>query len=223
MKFSIVIPTLNESVLIDSTIKASQAAGADEIIVCDGGSSDTTVSIAEGLGCRVIETELGRGRQLHAGAAAAKGDIFVFVHADSQLGPACLDQINACLPQLDPMAQWGCFRQQIRLAGRRYRWLESGNAWRASKRGYVYGDQALWIHRNLYEDVGGFAEVPLMEDVLISETLRKRKPPVLLPGPVSIPGRHWEKRGVIRTTIRNWSLFIRYRMGTPPAVLAKRY
>ncbi len=223
MKFSIVIPTLNECVLIESTISSCQAAGANEIIVCDGGSSDATVSIAEGLGCRVIDTEPGRGRQLNAGAAAAKGDILVFVHADTQLGPACLNQINACLPQLDPMAQWGCFRQQIRLAGRRYRWLESGNAWRASKRGYVYGDQALWIHRNLYEDVGGFAEVPLMEDVLISEILRKRKPPVLLPGPVSIPGRHWEKRGVVRTTIRNWILFLRYQLGTQPTDLAKHY
>lgn len=223
MKYSIIIPTLNEARLIEATIKACQDTGADEVIISDGGSTDATLEIAHRLECVTVDGNRGRGLQLGAGTKLASGELLLFVHADTRLAPSCLEQVQECCDTISHQRCWGCFRQEIRKPGRRYRWLETGNAWRAAKRGYVYGDQAMWITRNLYEEVGGFSSAPLMEDVIISERLRKIAMPFVLPGPVSIPGRHWEKRGVTRTTIRNWILFQKYKMGTDPEKIARNY
>ena len=223
MKFSIIIPTLNEKHLIGSTIEACLKAGAGEIIVSDGGSTDGTLEIAQRLGCLIVEGNRGRGTQLRAGAEEAAGELLLFVHADSQLDASCLKQLQDYRESQSNRNCWGCFRQEIRQQGFLFRWLETGNAWRAAKRGYVYGDQAMWITQDLYESIGGFSNAPLMEDVIISERLRKIGSPVVLPGPVSIPGRHWEKRGVVRTTIRNWLLFQKYKMGVDPENIARKY
>jgi rSAM/selenodomain-associated transferase 2 len=223
LQFSVVIPALNEGELIAGTIRSCQAAGASEIIVCDGGSRDDTVAIARRLGCVVLSEVPGRGRQLAAGARRAKGHTLVFVHADTRLSRGCLRQIEDHLASCQPADAWGGFRQRIDASGWRYRWLERGNAWRASWRQLVYGDQAMWITQNLYQRVGGFAEVPLMEDVMICDQLKLIVPPALLPGPIHLSPRHWQGRGVTRTTLRNWYLFHRFRRGVTPTQLARRY
>ena len=223
MKFSIIIPTLNEEKLIGSSIEACLKAGGEEIIISDGGSTDRTVEIASRFNSILIDGSPGRGAQLRAAAEAASGDLFVFVHADTLIAPSCLEQIREFSDSIRHKNCWGCFRQKIRKPARRFRWLEEGNAWRAAKRGYVYGDQAMWITRDLYHQVGGFSKDPLMEDVIISERLRKISMPAVLPGPVYLTGRHWERRGVVRTTIRNWILFQKYKTGVNPKSIAQKY
>ncbi len=222
MKFSIIIPTLNEARWLPGTLESCRRAGDAEIIVCDGGSDDTTRLLASQMGCRVLQTPAGRGTQMAQGARLAEGDVLVFLHADSRLTPNCLQQIRDHLDPPDTMA-WGCFEQEIESPAAIYRWLERGNAWRARKRGLVYGDQTMWFVRELYQQIGGFDEIPLMEDVVISDRLQHVGKPRILPGPVQIADRHWKRLGVLRTTLRNWYFLQRFRWGVSPEELAQRY
>lgn len=219
MKISVIIPTLDERDCIRKAVASARDDNADQIVVCDGGSADGTPAIARELGCQVIQSSPGRGQQLAQGATVATGDVLVFLHADSVLTTGCLKQIR----QRATDGSWGCFQHQIDASGRRFRWLEKGNSWRARFRGLVYGDQTLWVHRKIYESVGGFAGVPLMEDVRISEALRKTGAPLILPGPVRISARHWLRHGVIRTTLRNQFLMGLYRCGFSPDRISSLY
>ena len=219
LRISVVIPVLNEEQLIGSAIDSAWLAGADEVIVCDGGSTDNTLSAAGRRDCHIVNSATGRGYQLAAGCHVATGDLLVFLHADCQFSDQCLQQIR----QLPNEPVWGCFEQRIDREGRRFRWLEKGNRWRARVRKVVYGDQAMWVTRQAYDRAGGFADVPLMEDVLLSDALRKIAAPVVLPGPLTIPSRHWHRKGVVRTTARNWLLFGMFRCGVPADRIAKLY
>ena len=223
MKISIVIPTLDEHRLIAKTIESCRLAGAEEIIVCDGGSHDGTQTIANELRCKVVRAKTGRGRQLAAGAAQATGDVILFLHADTQLSVNCLKQIRQCVMESSRTCVWGCYCQKIQARNWRYRLVERGNRWRAAVRHVVYGDQAMWITRELYQKTSGFADVPLMEDVMMSDELKKISRPVILPGPITIPTRHWQRMGVCLTTLRNWYLFQRFRFGMSAEQVADRY
>lgn len=216
---SVVIPVLNERERVGLAIRS--VAGAGEVVVTDGGSRDGSPGIARDLGCQVVSGPPGRGQQLRRGAEPTSGQVLVFLHADCRLEGDWTDQILAALAA---GSSWGCFRQQIDARGRRFRWLEQGNAWRARRRGLVYGDQCLWLQRSLYQQCGGFAEVPLMEDVMICDRLRRLAgPPAILAGPVCMSARSWQRRGVVRQTIRNWILFGLFRCGVSPDWLAHRY
>lgn len=234
--YSVVIPTLNEEASISDAICSAIRSGADQIVVVDGGSSDLTRTIAASFPCDVIEAQGGRGAQLRAGAALATGSVLVFLHADSMLPPAGLQQIAAYLKQTTPsdatspeqrgrrrVQAWGCFRQRIRAEGRRYRWLERCNAWRARHRQLVYGDQCLWTTRDFYEHVGGFPAWPLMEDVALSDRLSRFARPHLLYGPVTTSARRWQRRGVVRQTAKNWILYSLYRARVSPKLLSAWY
>ena len=239
MFISVIIPTLNESGLIASAIESAQAAGADEIIVCDGGSTDDTRAHAAALGCTVINCQPGRGQQMASGAKQAVGDVLVFLHADSELAEQCLNQIRESRQcQGSPECQteaavsggtstvcvaWGCFEHSIAAAGAKYRWLERGNLWRARRRKMIYGDQVQWMNRTAYDTVGGFAPIPIMEDVGMSDRLRKLADPIILPGPVTISPRHWQSKGVVWSTIRNWGLYSLYRCGVSAERIQKLY
>ena len=216
---SVVIPTLNEQPKITACLQSAIAAGATELIVADGGSSDDTKRLAREAGATVfVDSPSGRGTQLNAGSAQATREYLLFLHADNILGDQCLQQI---CEQHD--ATWGAFRQRIDSERWIYRTLEFGNALRVQWRRMPFGDQAVFVRRDVFESQGGFADVPLMEDVVFAQTMRRISKPKLLSGPVTISSRRWQATGVVRQTIRNWKIQLAFACGASPETMARWY
>ena len=226
MRFSVIIPTLNEADQIEAAIDSARQAGAAEIIVADGGSVDSTTQLASQMGAILVVSPAGRGVQMNRGAAAATGDILVFLHADNRLTPAAGNQLAQAF---ESGKQFCCFRQRIESSHWLYRWIERGNAFRATAQKLPYGDQAISISRELFEQVGGYDEIPLMEDVQLARKVIRSNPPNLLDGPVLLDGpllvsdRRWKKNGIVRQTIANWWTMMRFRLGASPIQLARSY
>jgi len=228
MKVSVVIPVINEALAIARSVDLAWKAGADEVIVVDGGSSDSTVEICQQTRCRVVQSEAGRGIQLHAGAMKATGDVLLFLHADNWLVENAIQQIKSL--DGDHRQLFGGFQQRIEQAGWMFRWIERGNAWRVRWRGLVYGDQAMFVSKALYDSAGGFRAIVLMEDLAFSQKVkamrRKNKSvstPQLLAGPTHVDARRWQEAGPIRQTLKNWFLSTAYLFGADPHRLAERY
>ncbi len=222
MQLSIVIPTLNEAAGIEQNILRALALRPNEIIVSDGQSQDGTGDLARSAGATVVTSERGRGRQLNAGARAATGDVLLFLHADCWLESQAAEQIEAVLR--DEKVIGGAFQQRIDHDRRIFRWLELGNSARVRWRRMPYGDQGIFVRRSAFEAVGGFAEVRLMEDVLLMREIRRRGWRIeLLPGPIHVDPRRWLKHGVVRQTLRNWTLLAGLKLGISPDRLAEFY
>jgi len=223
-KISVIIPTLNEEKLVERAIHS--AVNADEVIVVDGGSRDQSVNIARQTRANVIESKQGRGVQLRAGAEVATGDVLLILHADSWLDEAAIRQLREEYQTANARgahAFHGCFRQRIDDPRFRYRIIEQGNALRATLLRTPYGDQAQFVDRNTYDAIGGIDDVPLMEDVLFSRKLRRVGRPALLDGPVHLSARRWDRSGVIRQTLKNWSILSAFCLGVSPIKLARWY
>jgi rSAM/selenodomain-associated transferase 2 len=218
---SVIIPALNEAASIACAARSAWKAGADEVIVVDGGSVDETISVAKAEGCELVVSAPGRAIQQNAGAARAVGDVVLFLHADNHLSPTAIAQ--ACDLLKDRIIEFGAYRQQIDAGGLAYRLLERGNAWRVRCRGLPYGDQAIFMRRTFFESLGGFPEVKLMEDLLMMKKARRISWPRLLDGPVHIDARRWQRHGIIRQTLRNWTLLTAYQLGCSPDSLARYY
>lgn len=220
---SIVIPTLDEAEGIAATIAALQPLRARgcEVIVADGGSGDGTAELARPLADTVVAAPRGRARQQNAGAAAATGDVLLFLHADTRL-PAAADRLV-----LDGLGRtgrgWGRF--DVRLTGRHplLRVIERMMGIRSRLTGIATGDQAIFVRRDWFRDVGGFPGIPLMEDVALSGTLKRRGRPLCLRAAVVTSSRRWESRGVWRTMLLMWGLRLAYALGADPVALAERY
>ncbi len=221
MKISIIIPTLNEVAGIVQAIHRAQACNPHEIIVVDGGSNDGTVDLVRKCDCHLLRTERGRALQQNAGARHATGQALLFLHADSWLASDGLAQVEKALSQSSTRV--GVFRHRIEADGCLYRLLESGNAMRVRWLKMAYGDQGIFITREFLEQVGGFPDVPLLEDVLLMRQARRSSRVALLPGPLFISARRWQKHGVIRQTARNWALLTAERLGVSPRRLAAYY
>jgi rSAM/selenodomain-associated transferase 2 len=222
MRLSIVIPTLNEARQIKQNVERALSLRPLQVIVADGQSEDDTADVACSAGAFVLLSPRGRGNQLNAGAMVASGDVLLFLHADCWLEPDATRQIELALA--NPKTVGGAFRQQIDHPGRVFRWLEWGNAARARWWKLPYGDQGIFLRRDVFVAVGGFAEVPLMEDVLLMRKLRRRHLPIaLLDGPLHVDAQRWLSQGVVRQTIRNWLLLVGLRLGISPDRLAKFY
>lgn len=220
-KTSIIIPALNEAARIAEAVRRARETGPYEVIVVDGGSGDETAALARQAGANVLITVPGRAVQQNIGARHATGDVLLFLHADTWLPPHAVRQIESALA--DAAVGCGAFRQQIEAEGLAYRLLERGNAWRVKRRGMAYGDQGIFVRRALFDELGGFPEVRLMEDLLLMKRLRRRSRPELLPGPLHISARRWQRHGVVRQTARNWLLLAAARFGVSPDRLAQFY
>ncbi len=221
MDVSLIIPALNEEAVIASAVRRAWEAGASEVIVVDGGSDDRTREIAAQQDCRLIESSPGRAVQQNAGAMAASGEVLLFVHADNWLARGAVRQVTKALRK--PSIYGGAFEQHIDATGYAYRLLEATNAWRVRWWGMAFGDQGIFLRREFFFALGGFPEVRLMEDVMLMEKFCRRARPVLLPGPMHVNPRRWQRYGVLRQTIRNWAIRLAYGWGVSPDRLADYY
>lgn len=218
---SVIIPTLNESRRVGRAIKSAWDALADQVIVADGGSTDSTVSAVEEAGATLVQCQQGRAVQQNSAAALATGDVVLFLHADNWLSKEALAEVRSEMMNRSQIA--GAFRQRIDASGVAYRCLERGNGWRVRFLGQPYGDQGIFVSRELFEHVGGFPEVPLMEELSLMRRIREHFRPILLEGPIYVDARRWQTHGIVRQTIRNWSLVVRYFCGVSPERLAGDY
>ncbi|MBC6480398.1 MAG: TIGR04283 family arsenosugar biosynthesis glycosyltransferase [Hormoscilla sp. GM7CHS1pb] len=214
---SIIIPVLNEADHILPTLASIGEAKDVEAIVVDGGSVDATVNLVEKFyptSVKVISAATGRGSQMNAGAAVAKGAILLFLHADTRL-PVGFDTIvRDCLRKHHVVA--GAFRLQIDgdLAG--IRLVEMGVNWRSRLLGLPYGDQGIFMPATVFHDIGGFPNLPIMEDVASIRRLQRLGTIAIAPAAVITSGRRWQKLGILKTTWINQLAIVAYFLGVSP-------
>jgi rSAM/selenodomain-associated transferase 2 len=220
---SVVIPVLNEATNIAATLEALSALRANgaEIIVADGGSADETFTLAAPLADQVLAGARGRAIQMNAGAAAAHGDVLLFLHADTRLPP------HADTLILEGLAQsgraWGRF--DISIEGRHPLLPVVAAFMNARSRltGIATGDQAIFVTREAFAAAGGYPGITLMEDIELARRLKRISRPLCLRARVTTSGRRWEGRGVLRTIVLMWRLRLAYFFGATPEELARRY
>jgi len=223
-KLSIIIPCLNEAQQIEHCLQPLQALRkrGHEIIVCDAGSTDNTRQLAGPLCDMVLQADKGRALQMNAGAAQATGDVLCFLHADT-LSPQQLDEhIFQALQQRRGV--WGRFN--IRLSGQHpaFRLIERLINLRSCLSGVASGDQGIFIYRSVFNRLGGYKAIALMEDIELSKRLRKiSKPACIKHVRLITSSRRWEEHGIARTVLLMWKLRLKYFLGSQPQQLASEY
>jgi rSAM/selenodomain-associated transferase 2 len=220
---SIIVPTLNEELAIAATLEALaplRARGA-EVIVVDGGSRDRTAATATPLCDRVIAAPRGRGAQMNAGASAAHGDIMLFLHADTRLPDGADRLISEGLATRG--CAWGRFDVRIEGSHALLPLIAAMMNLRSRATGIATGDQAIFVTRSAFAAIGGYSDIPLMEDIVLSRRLKRLGRPLCLRARASTSGRRWEKHGVMRTVLTMWRLRLAFWLGAAPDKLASRY
>jgi rSAM/selenodomain-associated transferase 2 len=222
LQLSIIIPALNEAGCIREILWQLQALRAQghEVILVDGGSCDETIALAQPLVDQLLPAPAGRAVQMNIGAKAASGRLFWFLHADTRVPDKAACLINEALQHA---GSWGRF--DVRLSGDRIllRLVERMMNWRSRFTGVATGDQGIFVTRELFERVGGFADLPLMEDIDLSRRLKRHQWPACLRDTLITSSRRWEQQGVLRTIALMWYLRLAYFLGVPAARLATRY
>lgn len=221
MKFSLIIPTLNEADNIHACLSALQALRNDcELIVVDGGSHDNTLELAQGLADQILSAPQGRARQMNVGAQHAYGDILIFLHADTFLPGNALALIHQ---HIDSTKPWGRF--DIQLEGRHFMLnvIAQLMNWRSRLSGIATGDQVIFVTKEAFTAAGQFPDIALMEDIALCSKLLNITPPICLKAKVRSSGRRWEAFGIYKTVLLMWSLRLRYWIGTDPQRLAALY
>ena len=220
-KISIIIPTLNEAAAIARTLSHLQGVENLEVIVVDGGSIDETAELAGSRGAKVIQSNPGKAVQMNTGAAAASRDILVFLHADTLLPQDFSHQIVSALNQNGVAA--GAFRLTIDSTGAGIRIIERMANLRSRLLQLPYGDQALFMRKSLFEKIGGFPELAIMEDFILIRRLKPKGKIVLLPESVMTSPRRWLQFGIFKTWLINQLIIIAYYLGLPPERLNRWY
>lgn len=218
---SIIIPALDEAAGIAATIAAAEAAGPHEILVVDGGSRDRTRDIAEAGGCRLVNSRPGRARQMNAGAAVATGEVLLFLHADTLLPPSGITDLSHALS--DQRTVGGRFDVHLDGPEPIFRIIEALMNVRSRMTRIATGDQAIFVRRSAFQALGGYAPIPLMEDVEFSTRLRRHGGVACLRSRVRTSVRRWRRLGPWRTIAHMWWLRASYALGTSPDRLAQRY
>jgi hypothetical protein len=220
-RISVIIPALNEEENIAATLRAVGQCHGHEVIVVDGGSMDATVQSAKEAGATVLVSKPGRARQMNAGAARATGGALLFLHADTLLPPGWAEVVSRTLRSSAVAA--GAFRFRIAGNFRGKSIIEWATGLRSHWFQRPYGDQGLFLARSLFEELGGFADLPIMEDYEFVRRLRRRGRIVTVAEGALTSGRRWERLGVLRTTVRNQWMLMGYHLGVNPQTLATRY
>ena len=231
MPISVIIPTLNEERTIMATLAHTAALGFDELIVVDGGSLDQTPVLVESYRrrtqspaqspVRLVTAPCGRARQMNEGAKASGGEILVFLHADTQLPGDAKTMIDTTLAdqrmvggrfdvRFDRPSMWGTIISRMM-------------NWRSRLSGIATGDQALFVRRPIFEQMGGFADMPLMEDIEFSRRLKRKGATAALTATVTTSFRRWEQHGPLRTILLMWTIRFLYWVGISPSHLVEWY
>ncbi|WP_448572231.1 TIGR04283 family arsenosugar biosynthesis glycosyltransferase [Trichothermofontia sp.] len=231
-RISVIVPVLNEASILPETLhhlaRASQGewhpgqpTATLEVIVVDGGSTDPTVAQAQALGVTLLHSAAGRAQQMNTGAAIATGEILLFLHADTHLPLGFPTHIRTALATPGTIA--GAF--DLRIAGDLpgLRWVEWGVYWRSRLFRLPYGDQALFCPAAIFHALGGFPDLPIMEDVAWVRRLQTQGKLAIVPETVVTSARRWQQRGVWQTTLLNQAILLGYALGIPPQRLRSWY
>ena len=217
---SVIIPALNEAKILDQSLsRLTPQLKEHELIIVDGGSTDGTPLIARKYG-QVISSKRGRARQSNAGAAAARGDILLFLHADVWLDSGAIEGVETAI---SAGYVGGAFKQRIEGAHPLYRLIECAANFRAKRLQIFYGDGGIFIQRTQFDRIGGFHDIPIMEEVEFSRKLCRHGKVTLIEPRIHISARRWQKNGILRTTLTNWLITLLYLLHVPPTHLAKLY
>src|SRR5579883_1019577 len=226
-KISIIIPVLNEAKTIKETLASIYPSTNVEVIVVDGGSLDDTVPVVQSLGVKVLSSARGRACQMNVGAKVATGEILLFLHGDTHL-PLGFDMLIRTALNLPirndekvPIAGAFALRIDAPLVGLRL--IEKGVNWRSHFLQMPYGDQAIFLKAQIFRQMGGFPELPIMEDFELVRRLRCRGRLTIIPVPVTTSARRWLQNGVFKTTVINQIIIFAYLLGVPPEQLLKWY
>lgn len=222
MKQSYIIPVLNEAEQLPHLIPQIKSLLEEkhEVIVVDGGSSDGSSAEIRTTGCVVLTSLPGRARQMNLGARAAIGDVFIFLHADTRLPEDVAEKIDQAMYG---QVTWGRFNVKFPVGLHIYSLIAWLMNHRSCMTGIATGDQTLFLSRALFECIGGYPDIPLMEDIAISKKLKSYSSPTCLNSCVTISTRRWERKGVYKTIFLMWFIRLAYFIGTSPALLHKLY
>jgi rSAM/selenodomain-associated transferase 2 len=224
-KFSFIIPVWNEEAIISRTIehvRGLHASGSAEIIVVDGDPAGRTIQVARHMGVKTAISEKGRGNQMNLGASLAAGDILIFLHADTILPPDALELIETAMEDISCIA--GAFDLAIDSERPAFRLIEKAASFRSRMTRIPYGDQTIFIRKGDFRELGGFKNIPIMEDVEFMQRIKKQKRKICIIGRAALTSpRRWEKEGIVYTTLRNWLLIALYFCGVKPENLIRFY
>ncbi len=218
---SVIIPVLNDAEALDLALSSTQDCAGVERIVVDGGSSDESAEVAQSRGVKVVHSPPGRARQMNAGAEVAEGPFLVFLHADTRLPEGFGHHVRRILTQSGVAA--GAFQLQIDVPSARLRFIEKTANWRSQYLQMPYGDQAIFLRAELFREMGGFPDLPIMEDFELIHRLKGRGRIVIAPAAVLTSARRWEKLGALRTTLINQLMILGFYLGFEPSSLARWY
>lgn len=221
MLISVIIPTLNEELNLPATLRSLAERSDVELIVVDGGSTDRTVELAQRFTPYVFVTRPGRAQQMNAGAKHATGDILLFLHADTLLSPGSLDEIQRHI--VSDGAVGGAFDLHIDSPSRLYKFVAKVSSYRSCLLRLPYGDQGIFVWRQVFEALGGFPEIPIMEDIAFCRRLRRAGRLTFISSGLITSGRRWSANGVLKTTFVNWWVTLCFFLGVPPRRLRRVY
>lgn len=223
MTITVIIPTLNEEHTIELTLSRLHNPAFSEILVVDGGSQDQTLARVATAAprARILSGTRGRARQMNSGAAASKAEVLLFLHADTLLPSTAADDVRATLQ--DPHTIGGRFDVRIDRDSGWYWLIGRMMNWRSRVTGIVTGDQALFVRRPVFEAIGGFPDIPIMEDIAFSKRLKRVGRIAALKSCVITSSRRWARRGTIRTIVLMWGLRFLFFLGVAPAWLKPWY
>jgi rSAM/selenodomain-associated transferase 2 len=221
MRISVIIPVLNEEKNIAGTLQQLRRLNPDELIVVDGGSSDGSRDVCKRFGVELHATPKGRARQMNCGAQRAAGDVLVFLHADTRLPPTAFADIRAALE--DRKVVGGRFDLQLDAGGPMLKLVGFMISLRSRISKVATGDQAIFVRREIFAELGGYPDIPLMEDVAFSRALKRRGAVACLRSRVTTSARRWEQEGVWGTILKMWLLKSLYLAGISPGYLKRYY